>query len=47
MKLRNMDDIENTVESVVTIIFMCAGAVFILICLAVMIWMLLKLVEMI
>lgn len=47
MKRRNMDDIENTVESVVTIIFMCAGAAFILICLAVMIWMLIKLVGMI
>ncbi|MBR7189292.1 MAG: hypothetical protein IKD53_12175 [Clostridia bacterium] len=47
MKRRNMDDIENTVESVVTIIFMFAGAVFILLCLATMIWMLVKLVEMI
>ena len=47
MKRRNMDDIENTVESVVTIIFMCAGAVFILLCLAVMIWMLVKQVGMI
>ena len=47
MKRRKMDDIENTVESVVTIIFMCAGAVFILICLGVMFWMLVKLAGMI